>query len=179
MCIRDSYTSVGTYNITVSINDTASSCTNSATDSVVVTNINNCSVSVNSTNFGSTTTLSTVVSQGAGPYTYQWSCNSDSTFSSNSPDPVVVVSLNTPTTYCVTVTDTTGCVATACKTVIDSQTLYTPCQVYLVVYPDSAVPGYYNVTVYVASGAPLYYLWNFGDGDTLSLIHISEPTRPY
>ena len=170
------YTSVGTYNVTVSINDTASNCTNSATDSVVVANINNCSVAVNYTNFGSTTTLSTVVSQGAGPYTYQWSCSSDSTFSSNSPDPVVVIAPNTPTTYCVTVTDTTGCVATACKTVIDSQTLYTPCQVYLVVYPDSAVPGYYNVSVYVASGAPFNYLWNFGDGDTSTQMF---PTHTY
>jgi N-acetylneuraminic acid mutarotase len=160
------YTTVGHYNVSVNVNDTASSCSNNASDSVFVSNINNCSVAVNSTNFGTTTTLSTSVTQGAGPYTYQWSCSSDSTFSSTSPDPVVNIALNTPTTYCVTVTDTTGCVASACKTVVDSQTLYTPCQVYIVVYPDSAVPGYYYAIIYVASSGPLNFLWNFGDGTT-------------
>jgi PKD repeat protein len=107
------YTVIGRYTVTVNVNDTADACTNSATDSVTITNINNCSVILQNTNYGTTNTLSTVVTSGTGPYQYQWSCNSDSTFSSTSPDPVVNVPYNTPTTYCVTVTDTTGCVASA------------------------------------------------------------------
>ncbi len=158
------YTAIGNYTVTAYVADSA--CSDSSTSSVSVSNINNCSVAVNETSFGTTFTLSTSVTAGAGPYTYQWSCTSDSTFSSTSPDPVVNVQLNTPTTYCVTITDTTGCVASACKTVVDSQTFYTPCQIYLLVYPDSAVPGYYYGIIYTATNAPLSYLWNFGDGDT-------------
>lgn len=160
------YTTVGNYNVTVSINDTASSCNNSATDSVSVTNINTCSVSINNVHYDTLYTLSTVVTSGAGPYTYQWSCSSDSSFSSSSPDPFVGVHMNTPTTYCVTVTDTTGCVASACTTLVDSQAFTSPCQIYLVVYPDSAVPGAYYGILYIPGGSNLTYLWDFGDGTT-------------
>jgi PKD repeat protein len=158
------YTTIGNYTVMAYVADSA--CADTSTSSVSVSNINNCSVAVNETSFGTTFTLSTSVTAGAGPYTYQWSCTSDSTFSSTSPDPVVNVALNTPTTYCVTITDTTGCVASACKTVVDSQTFYTPCQIYLVVYPDSAIPGYYWGMIYFASNTPLNFLWSFGDGDT-------------
>ena len=160
------YTSIGSYTATAYVSDTASACADSSSTSVSVANINNCSVALVNTNFGSTFTLATIVTQGAGPYTYQWSSSSDSTFSSTSPDPVVTVPANTPTSYCVTITDTTGCVASACATIVDSQASYPPCQIYFAVYPDSSVPGYYYAIVYTASGAPLSYLWNFGDGDT-------------
>jgi N-acetylneuraminic acid mutarotase/PKD repeat protein len=160
------YTAVGSYTATAYVND--STCSDSSSTSVSVSNINNCTVAVNATGFGTTFTLSTSITQGAGPYTYLWSCTSDSTFSSTSPDPVVTVPVNTPVNYCVTVTDTTGCVATACKAVVDSQTYYTPCQIYLVVYPDSAVPGYYYGIIYTGNNNPVSYLWSFGDGDTSS-----------
>jgi PKD repeat protein len=160
------FTTAGSYTITATVADTADVCSDSSSTSVSVSNINSCSASINSTSFGTLFTLSTSVVQGAGPYTYQWSCSSDSSFSSTSPDPTTTVPVNTPTTYCVTVTDTTGCQATACKTVVDSQTYYTPCQVYLVVYPDPNVPGTYYGIIYVANPNNLTFLWNFGDGDT-------------
>ena len=153
----------------MNINDTATNCTNSATDSVVITNINNCSVLLQNTNYGTTNTLSTIVTSGTGPYQYQWSCNTDSTFSSTSPDPVVNIPYNTPTTYCVTVTDTTGCVATACSTIVDSQVVYSPCQIYIVVYPDPNVPGSYYSVIYTSGAGNLTYLWDFGDGTTSNL----------
>ena len=160
------YTTVGNYHVTAYVDDTSLGCSSNDTTSVSVSNINNCSVAVNATNFGQTFTLSTSVALGAGPYTYQWSSSTDSTFSSTSPDPVFTVPVNTPENYCVTVTDVSGCVASACKTVVDSMTYYTPCQIYLVVYPDSAVPGNYYGILYTASNAPLTYLWDFGDGTT-------------
>ena len=161
------YTAIGNYTVTANVVD--STCADSTHTTLSVSNINNCSVAVNNTNFGTTFTLSTTVSHGAGPYTYQWSCQTDSNFMSNSPDPVINVPLNTPTTYCVTVTDTTGCVASACTTVVDSQTFYSPCQIYLVVYPDSAIPGYYYGVLYTASNTPLTYSWSFGNGTTSNL----------
>jgi|GEM_PF-1624618 len=171
-----SYTAVGTYNVVVSINDTASSCNNSFTDSVSIANINNCSATINHINYDTLFTLSTVVTNGAGPYTYQWSCSSDSTFSNTTPDPFVSVPHNTPTTYCVTVTDTTGCAATACTTVVDSQVYYTPCQIYLAIYPDSTMPGWYYGVLYTSGATNLTYLWDFGDGTTSNLLY---PTHTY
>lgn len=159
------YTAVGSFTVTAVSTDSSASCSDSVYTTVSVANINHCSVSINETSFGQLFTLSTSVANGAGPYTYAWSCSSDSLFSSTSPDPVVTVPVNIPTTYCVTVTDTTGCVATACRTVVDSQTYFSPCQIYLIVYPDSAVPGYYNAVIYMLGGSgPLNFLWNFGDG---------------
>jgi len=158
------YTTVGNYTATAYVLDSA--CSDSSNTTVNVSNINNCSVILNSNNYGTLFNLSASVIQGAGPYTYQWSCSTDSSFSSTSPDPVVTVPVNTPTSYCVTVTDTTGCVASACRTVVDSQTYYTPCQAFIIVVPDSAIPGYYNCVIYVGGPGPFSYLWNFGDGDT-------------
>jgi N-acetylneuraminic acid mutarotase len=160
------YTSVGNYHVTAYVDDTSLGCSSNDTASVSVSNINNCSVAFNATNFGQTFTLSTSVALGAGPYNYQWSSTTDSTFSSTSPDPVFTVPVNIPENYCVTVTDVSGCVASACKTIVDSMTYYTPCQIYLAVYPDSAVPGAYYGILYTASNTPLTYTWDFGDGTT-------------
>ena len=45
-------------------------------------------------------------------------------------------------------------------------TALTPCQIFLVIYPDSAVPGAYYGILYTASNTTLTYLWDFGDGTT-------------
>jgi N-acetylneuraminic acid mutarotase len=163
--VTHNYTSTGTFHITAQVTDTVTGCSDVATDSVSVSGLNNCSVVLNSVHFGATFNLSATVFSGAGPYQYQWSSSTDPSFSSNSPDPVVIVPLNTPASYCVTVTDTTGCVATACKTVVDSQVVYSPCQIFFVVYPDSVANGWYYGILYT-QGTNLTYTWDFGDGFT-------------
>jgi PKD repeat protein len=65
----------------------------------------------------------------------------------------------------VTVTDTTGCAASACQVLVDSQIVYSPCQIFFVVYPDPTALGWYYGVLYTQN-TPLTYLWNFGDGTT-------------
>lgn len=159
------YSVTGHYTITVNISDTSLSCNNSTTDTINVSSINNCSVEINNTNYDSLFTLSTSVTNGAGPYTYQWSCTSDSTFGSSSPDPLTTIPHNATKEYCVTVTDNSGCVASSCKSISDSLYQLTPCQIYMVVFPDSTIPGWYAAYIYSPTGT-LNYLWDFGDGAT-------------
>ncbi|MBS1624868.1 MAG: PKD domain-containing protein [Bacteroidetes bacterium] len=159
------YATVGHYTIHLSISDTSLSCSNSTADTVNVSSINNCSVVINNTNYDSLFTLSASVANGAGPYSYQWSCTSDSNFSSTSPDPLTTIGHNVTKEYCVTVTDNSGCVASACKSISDSLYQLTPCQIYIVVFPDSTIPGWYAAYIYSPTGT-LNYLWDFGDGTT-------------
>ncbi len=89
---------------------------------------------------------------GTAPFTYEWS---DSTFASSTCiNPIF-------NTYCVTVTDATGCVAVACT----GNT--TPvCDVWIGVTPDSSG---YTLTAN-SSGTPGYtYIWSTGNFTTQSI----------
>jgi N-acetylneuraminic acid mutarotase/PKD repeat protein len=164
--VLHSYATAGGYAITATVTDTATGCSNVAHDSVYVSNISNCSTTINSINYGPNFTLTAPVVNGVGPYTYLWTSTTDSNFVSTAPNPLVNVPYNTQGTYCVSVTDTTGCIATDCKTLVDSQMVYPPCSIFIVVYPDSNLSGWYYATIYVSGANHLSYLWDFGDGST-------------
>jgi hypothetical protein len=89
---------------------------------------------------------------GTAPFTYEWS---DSTFSSSTCFNLIF------NTYCVTVTDATGCVAVAC-----SGNTNPICDVWIDVIPDSSG---FTLTAN-SSGAPGYtYLWSTGNFTTQSI----------
>lgn len=89
---------------------------------------------------------------GTAPFTYEWS---DSTFASSTCiNPIF-------NTYCVTITDATGCQAIAC-----SNTTVQNCTVWIDVIPDSSG---YTLTAN-SSGTPGYtYLWSTGNSTTQSI----------
>ncbi len=159
-----SYAQAGTYNVTLTVVDSADTCSYTTSATVNISNISNCSVSISSTNIDSIFTLVANTS-GVGPYTYIWSLTSDSLFSSTYPDPLAILVAGQTYNFCVTVTDGTGCVATACQNVV-----YTPgnvpCQTYMYIYPDNNIPGLYYVGVMHSGAAAVSYLWDFGDGTT-------------
>lgn len=88
------------------------------------------------------------VAQGVPPFTYQWNQNNQQ----NSPN----IYVTQPGTYCINVTDATGCVATNCITVG-----FNPCQVSIVetVFPNSAD----TALLAVVPANAYYYQWSTGD----------------
>lgn len=175
-----SYAGLGTYAVTLTVTDTAGSgCTSTATTSVTVVNLSNCSVTASSQHLGSQYTLYAAAS-GAGPYTYTWTCAQDSSYSSTSPDPSVNLQPNVPTTYCVTIMDTTGCSASSCTTITYVPTVDS-CATFLYIYPDGNIPGVYYAYVYHSGATPVSYSWSFGDGGTSidSLPSYTYPTSGF
>lgn len=87
------------------------------------------------------------VAQGSAPFTYLWDQNNQ-----NSPSLFVTQ----PGTYCITVTDASGCVATNCITVG-----FNPCQVDIVetISPNSLD----TVLLAVVPANAYYYQWSTGD----------------
>jgi N-acetylneuraminic acid mutarotase len=159
------YATTGSYSVSLVTTDTAGGgCNDSAGATAAVGNLSTCSVSVSSANSGSIYTL-IASATGGGPYSYAWTCQQAYNYFSSSPDPLVSLAPNTPATFCVTVTDTSGCSASACETVS-----YVPdsssCSTYLYIYPDPNVPGLYWAAVYYTGGTPVSYSWSFGDGGT-------------
>lgn len=91
----------------------------------------------------STYTLEGIAS-GAAPYTYQWSTGEN----------IPTIGNVGPGTYCLTITDATGCSNATCIIVED----FNFCEVYI--YEDPAT-GTLNAQGY--GEAPFYYYWNTGD----------------
>lgn len=98
---------------------------------------------------GSTIAINSTVTGGLGGNTYLWSTGA------------TTVSITVPVgSYCVTVTDAGGCIATGCVTVVENPIISMNVGTPPVVCPgDSA-----TVTVSASGGQPPYsYLWNTGE----------------
>ena len=159
------YAQAGTYVVTLAVSDTAGGgCTDTTSITITIANISNCSVSVGYDNLDSLYSFYTNPT-GIGPFTFVWSSPTDTAFNSTSPDPGIFLPPNTPEVFCVTITDSTGCSASTCDTVI-----YVPatvsCQTFLQIVPDPNIPGLYYAYVYHTGATPVSYYWSFGDGST-------------
>lgn len=165
----------GTYTVTLEVSDTAGGgCADSTSAVITITNVDSCSVTISSTNIGADYTLEASPT-GAGPFTYNWTSPGNPSFNSNVPDPYVLLNPNTPTAFCLTITDTTGCQASACDSITYVPATIT-CQTYFYVAPDPNYPGVYDCYVFHSGATPVSYLWSFGDGDTSTL---PFPTHSY
>jgi N-acetylneuraminic acid mutarotase len=168
------FSAPGTYVVSLIVNDTAISCTDTVMDTIVIGGLDTCSVTINSTNIGPDYTLAATPT-GAGPFTYVWTIPGDPYFYDITPDPWILLPADTPVVFCLTITDTTGCQASVCDTVTYVPTSY-PCQTYIYVAPDPNYPGVYDCYVFHTGATPIGYLWNFGDGDTSTQQY---PTHSY
>lgn len=168
----------GNFQVILSITDTANGgCTFTTSDSVYISNISNCTVSIDNSNISNMFELYTNTT-GFGPYQYIWTCQQDPSWHSSVPNPLVILQPNIPYTYCVKITDSTGCAADACK-----QITYVPdtaaCDVFFYIYPDPTLPGWYDGNVYYSGGNPVSWSWSFGDGasspDSLPTYQYANP----
>ncbi len=161
--VMHSFLHAGTFVVSLNIIDTSgANCNVTVYDTVVISNISNCTVSIGNTSIGNNYTLYANIT-GIAPYTYLWTSPNDTSFLETSPDPLVVLSQNVPDSFCVAITDNTGCIANACQQyeyVVDTIL----CATYLYIYPDGNVPGLYYVDIYHLGAMPASYSWDFGDG---------------
>ncbi|MCH8319125.1 MAG: PKD domain-containing protein [Bacteroidetes bacterium] len=147
--------SPGIYCITVT---DANACTSFGCVAIDSTSVPaNCSVSIYDS---AGIALYAIITQGTVPFTYFW----DSGETTQSITPAV------PGQYCVTITDNTGCSATACY-----QFGSGVCSAYFFPYIDSIQA---NVLYLIENsvGNNLTYLWDFGDGSTSTQ---QTPTHTY
>ena len=176
--VYHTYADTGTYVVMAVISDTASNCNNTETAIATIYNISNCSVTLGYTNINSIYTL-VANTQGVGPYIYTWSNINGTTFS-QSPDPLVNINAGDSVTFCLTISDSTGCQAHACETIVGAPDTTVACQTYLYIFPDPTIPGLYYGQVYHTGSSPaVLYSWNFGDGTIVSLAGDSMPSHQY
>ena len=140
----------GTFCVTIS---DATGCT--ATACAEVLNYDSCYVWLACDPPGTLTAIST----GFGPFIYEWSTG----------DSVQTIGVNPGETYCVTVTDATGCISTACQYIDSIPFIDTFCQVFVDIVSIDYDSG---VAVLVASGSAIFgnfeYTWSNGSqGPTL------------
>lgn len=111
------YSNNGTYVVTLTVTDSANNCTDTHTDSIVVSNIGNnlCNANFVKTLSGNTATFSPIVN--SNQLTYSWTFGDGST--SNQVNPSHTYATNGTYTVCLTVTDSsTNCNQTFCDSVI-------------------------------------------------------------
>ena len=153
----------------------------------------NCSVFIEADSTGFFTTLNAIAT-GTAPFSYQWSTG----------ETTASINVSDPGTYCVTVTDNTGCTADACYTIADPGACWvgieanpsgglsawtqggTPPYTFLwstgattqTILPNA--PGEYCVTVTDATGcvAEDCYWYQGGGGDTLCWVEIIPQQIP-
>lgn len=143
---------VGSYCLTVT---DAQGCT--VSDCYYLQSSGNCSVSIyqyadssNNTDF-----LYAAYSGYGSPVSYQWQGNGAVLDTTDTYYP------NAPGTYCVVVSDDSGCTATACY---DYGIIVNQCYVYFSSYEDSSSPGTVYFYPYPGGTAPFVYYWTFSDG---------------
>src|ERR1035437_1648648 len=154
------YSMPGTYYVCLFIGDSLNNggCTSTYCDSVTVTGYP-CNVSITTTVTNSSCSncsdgsITTSVTGGTSPYTYNWTPNVSSSSSASG---------LLPGYYSVCVTDVNGCSACAFANVSDSSNNNT-CQANFTLYPDSTqLHTYWAVNLSVGP-PPLSYMWSWGD----------------
>lgn len=131
----------GSYCVTVvdNANCVATTCLNWG-------NPNSCSVTLSSTATGAGWQIN-ANTVGAGPYTYQWSNQNASTSS---------IMVNSPGTYCVTITSANGCLGSDCITVGNNN-----CVISIFEQATSIGTGLFVITTAVS--ANVSYQWSTGE----------------
>ena len=161
--LTHNYTAAGTYIVSLTVTDSSNSCNNTVTDTIVISNISTCGVTLGYSHFNQYYTLDAFAT-GVGPYSYLWSYNNGNNFST-SPDPQVTIPPGDSITYCVVITDSTGCQATACESIVGALDTSVACQTFLYIFPQGSIPGLYYGVVYHTGTSPVEtYIWNFGNG---------------
>ena len=125
-----------------------------ASDCLSFTNPTNCSVSIEVDTMppGTTGLQLTAIATGVAPFTYQWNVQNWQTQSISVPLPGP-----NGNTYCVAVTDATGCAVTTCITLPNSNCTVT--------ITESVDPNTNQVILVAATpnSGPFLYMWNTGE----------------
>jgi PKD repeat protein len=97
---------------------------------------------------------------GTGPFTYNWDFGDGNT--STSASPIHTYSQLVNYSYCVTVTDATGCTVTYCDQIFPSNP--TPCTTSYTTSQSTTNPNTYTFTSVNAGNNNIVSFWDFGDG---------------
>lgn len=159
------YTMNGTYNACFTLVDSLNNCTFTICDTVVVTGGSNggggnCGVTVSTARINGMVEF-TASPTGVAPFTYTWSNAAPGSTNNGS---VAYMNATQPGLYtnCVTVTDATGCTATACG--IDTIGGGSGnCSATLSV---NATPNGSTYTATASGVGPFTYLWDYSDDTT-------------
>ncbi|MEM9819949.1 MAG: carboxypeptidase regulatory-like domain-containing protein [Bacteroidota bacterium] len=126
-----------------------------STDCIYYQGINDCSLVLLDTSWGGGTQLVPIIENAHWPITYAWSTGATT--------PSILP--NTPGTYCLTITDATGCVASDCIDFIGMNN----CSVFIV---DSLSAWGGDLIAFASGTAPFTYSWS--TGATTSLISVNS-----
>ena len=112
-----------------------------------------------------TTPITATASGGSGMYNYQWNTGANT--------PSIIGGAGT---YVVTASDGS---CTDSDSAVVSPAIGSPSAAFSTNSNCTSLTVQFTDQSTIVGGTIASYFWNFGDGNTLSLIHISEPTRPY
>lgn len=172
--VSHSYSTNGTYYVSLTVVDSFAQCVATAYDTVVVTGVSG-GATCYANFWGMLDSTGTVAmfqnmsfSTSGNPLQYAWTFNNGATSTLENP---ILTGLNGPLVACLTITDSLGgCTATYC----DSLFILPPpppyCQAAFS-YDDSAlVVNFLNLSMFVNPMNPGTSFWTFGDGSSSSVV---------
>jgi PKD repeat protein len=133
-----------------------------ASDSIVMSTPPPCWATIQLPSSPSSNDLLAIGNGGIAPYTYSWSFNGTTIV--NVVNSNILPALQAGT-YCVSITDTLGCVASTCVNYTPSGST-TGCSSQFMAITDSLGTGAVYFFAYPQGVAPFTYSWTFSDGTT-------------
>jgi len=163
------YAANGTYLACLTMWDSASLCTDTYCDSILVTGLStNCAVTAAAASQGGGTYNFSATPTGTAPFTYSWTFGDGNTSTAAAPSHTYASSGTY--TYCVTITDANSCTSSDCGTAIVAPN----CSVSITSITQSGAAATFFTST--AGIPPFTYSWTFGDGGTSTAL---LPTHTY
>lgn len=166
------------YTVCLTMSDSTTGCSTTTCDTVRVygpSSNNNCTTQISYTNVDSAYTF-TSTNSGTGSFTYSWGLDGQIVSTAANPQMNLHDSVGAEYEVCVTVTDSTGCVASNCISITFNDSL--SCNTYIA---SSILDSTYTFTASHIGAAPATYVWTVGNtvistGPTATYVMSNLPT---